>query len=341
MSLVQKIKNELDQLGIKPKKSLGQNFLINEGVYRKIIAAAEIQRGDKVIEVGPGLGTLTQFLADAGAKVIAVEKDHHLADYLKTKFANQKNAQPFDEARKNIDLKEPAPLQQKAESRTENLKRLHSLSKFSGARVTILEEDILKFNPANYKPPASPAGRQTTPYKLVGNIPYYLTSHLLRAILESWPVPRMIVLMLQKEVAQRITAKPPHMSMLAVSVQYYARPKIISYVSHGNFYPPPDVDSAIIRLAPRVQGLGSSEKESEKFRTEPYTLNPKPFFRVVRAGFAGKRKQLGNTLAGGLKLAKNIVEEKLKAVDIDPKRRAETLTLDEWQKITNTFSLQD
>lgn len=274
--LTQQIKKELIKLGIKPKKNMGQNFLINEGVYRKIIAAAEIREGDRVIEIGPGLGTLTKFLTDTGAKVIAIEKDRKLADYLKTKFINQKN-------------------------------------------VRIEEENILKYDVSK---DVSKFDFETS-YKLIGNIPYYITSRLLRTVFENWPTPELIVLMIQKEVAQRITAKPPKMSLLAVSVQYYAEPKIISYVSRGSFYPAPKVDSALIRLQPN--------------QTKRYPLNTKHFFDIVRAGFAGKRKQLGNNLTRELKLAKNIVEKKLKSIGIDPTRRAETLTINEWQKITNIF----
>jgi 16S rRNA (adenine1518-N6/adenine1519-N6)-dimethyltransferase len=272
MAIINQIKNELNQLGIKPKKSLGQNFLINESVYAKIVAALDIKPGGKILEVGPGLGTLTQYLAGVGAEVIAVEKDHMLTEYLKIKFANEK-------------------------------------------RVKIIEDDILKFNPADYS-------LQTTHYKLVGNIPYYLTSHLLRTVFENWPMPESVVLMLQKEVAQRICAKPPNMSLLAVSVQYYARPKIISYVSKNSFWPSPEVDSAVIKFEPKAIA---------------YHLAPSTFFRIVRAGFAGKRKQLGNNLARELKLTKNFVEEKLKSIGVDPIRRAETLTLEEWGTIANTF----
>ncbi|MBI2063824.1 MAG: ribosomal RNA small subunit methyltransferase A [Candidatus Yanofskybacteria bacterium] len=280
MNLSARIKIELNQLGIKPKKSLGQNFLINEGIYKKIVAAAEVQRGDMVIEVGPGLGTLTQFLLDADAEILAIEKDNQLAEYLKTKFADSKN-------------------------------------------VTIVEEDVLRFNPRDTK-----YNIQNTRYKIVGNIPYYLTSHLLKIIFENWLQPEVIVLMLQKEVAQRITAKPPEMNMLAVLVQYHARPKIISYVSHGSFYPPPEVDSAIIKLEFKNRDIESG-------------ADSKNFFKIVKIGFSEKRKQLGNNLSGGLKLEKKIVEEKLKSAGINPTRRAETLTLDEWQRVTNIFSLQD
>jgi len=278
MNLLNIIKKELNALDIKPKKSLGQNFLINEGIYKKIVAALEIKGDDTIIEVGPGLGTLTEYLAESGAKIIAVEKDRKFAAYLKNKFPDRKN-------------------------------------------VRIIEGDILKFNPAYYQ-------LQTINYKVVGNIPYYLTSHLLRIVLEKWPRPRLVVLMLQKEVAQRIIAKPPDMSLLAVSVQYYAKPEITNYVSAGSFYPPPKVDSAIIKLEIRNQKI-----ENRK--------NDKEFFRVVRAGFSGKRKQLANNLSAGLKLSKKEIELKLLAVDVDPRRRAETLTVEEWQKITDILPLRD
>lgn len=289
MNLVVQIKTELGQLGIKPKKGLGQNFLVNEGVYKKIVDALEIKKSDTIVEVGPGLGTLTEFLAATGAEIIAIEKDNHLAEYLKDEFRSQKN-------------------------------------------VMIINEDILKFNPHNTKYLIL-----NTKYKLVGNIPYYLTSHLLRIIFENWPIPELIVLMLQKEVAQRIVAKPPKMSLLAVSVQYYAAPKIISYVSKGSFWPSPEVDSAILKLVSSDQ----FSVVSGKIKTGNWKLKTVNFFKIARAGFAGKRKQLGNTLSGGLKIAKNIVEEKLKSIGVDPMRRAETLTIEEWQKVTNIFLPRD
>ncbi|MEK7154322.1 MAG: 16S rRNA (adenine(1518)-N(6)/adenine(1519)-N(6))-dimethyltransferase RsmA [Patescibacteria group bacterium] len=270
-SISQKIKDELDQLGIEPKKSLGQNFLINEGIYRKIVAALEIKRDETVVEIGPGLGTLTQYLVNAGAKVIAIEKDRRLIDWLKNKFKNN-------------------------------------------PKIKIVENDILKIDPRKL-------GLEKDNYKVVGNIPYYLTSRLIRTVFEKWPHPEKIVLMVQKEVAQRICAKPPEMSLLAVSVQYYSKPKIISYVSRNSFYPAPEVDSAIIKL--ETQNL------------ELKTNEVKNFFKVVRAGFAGKRKQLANNLTAGLKISKQEIRQKLTLIDIDPQRRAETLTIEEWQRITN------
>ncbi len=278
MILLNIIKKELNVLGIKPKKSLGQNFLVNEGVYKKIVAALEIKRSDMIIEVGPGLGTLTGYLAESGAKIIAVEKDRRLIDWLKKKFKAFSN------------------------------------------RIEAIEDDILRMD-------IKKLGIRENDYKVVGNIPYYITSRLIRNILEDWPSPKLVVLMVQKEVAQRIVAKPPNMSLLAVSVQYYAEPKIISYVSAGSFYPPPEVDSAIVKLATRNLELGTSEVKN--------------FFKVAKAGFAGKRKQLINNLAAGLKISKQEIQQKLSLIDINPQRRAETITIEEWQKITNSLFSRD
>src|SRR3989344_8838721 len=156
-------------------------------------------------------------------------------------------------------------------------------------------------------------------WKLVGNIPYYLTSALIRKFLELPGPPSDIILMVQKEVAQRICAKPPQMSILAVSVQFYDEAKIISYVSKSCFWPMPDVDSAIIKIV----RMPSADK-----------VSPAAFFRVIKAGFSSPRKQLGNNLSAGLKIPRREADEILRATNIDPARRAETLTVDEWKKIT-------
>lgn len=279
-----KILERLNLAGIKPRKRLGQNFLVNERVYRRIIEEARIRPSDIVVEVGAGLGTLTDYLAGLAGKVIAIEKDKILAVYLRDRFSDNKN-------------------------------------------VTIVEDDILKFKIENL--PDSQAGLKLKiyEYKLVGNIPYYLTSRLIRKVFEEWPSPKLIIFILQKEVAQRIVASPPNMSLLAVSVQYYAKPEIVSYVSKGSFWPQPKVDSAIIKLVSSDQFLASSDE------AENWKLETRNFFKVVRAGFAGKRKQLSNNLAKNLNLNKSKVQEKLLLSAIAPSRRAETLTVQEWKKI--------
>jgi 16S rRNA (adenine1518-N6/adenine1519-N6)-dimethyltransferase len=279
--IMAKVSRLIHEAGIIPKKSLGQNFLVNEGIYKKIVYALSAKSSDTIVEVGPGLGTLTDHLAATGANIIAIEKDDKLFEYLKKKF-------------RDVD------------------------------HVQIIHNDILKFNPSDYK-------LSTMSYKLVGNIPFYLTSHLIQIVLDSsisgWPTPERIVFMIQKEVAQRMTAKPPKMNLLAVSVQYFSKPEIVAKVSKGSFLPVPKVDSAIIRLTPKIdnnQGLLADDES-------------KNFFRVVKAGFSNSRKQLANNIASGLHLPKSEVIAKLSSINIAHERRAETLTLDEWQKISNIF----
>lgn len=189
----------------------------------------------------------------------------------------------------------------------ENLKE-----KFKNTNVEIVKEDILKLDPSRYSLVASG-------YKVIGNIPYYITSHLLKTIFESasWRMaqPSLIVLTVQKEVAQRIVAKPPHMSLLALSVQFYSEPKIVSYVSRGSFRPMPKVDSAIIRLAPRLpEGLLLENPEARIL-----------FFKLIKTAFAGKRKQLKNTIGLGI----------LNKAGIRPESRPEELSLEDWLKIAS------
>lgn len=276
------IKDLLNQYDLKPKKSLGQNFLINPKIYEDIINAADIKKGDKIIEIGAGIGTLTDYLAKAVGKegeVIGIEKDSQFVKILKDRFKNNQN-------------------------------------------VIIKEGDILKYTPRVLNITERPATKKT--YKIIGNIPYYLTSQLLRIIFEKWPVPKLIVLMVQKEVAKRIIAKPPKSNLLAVSVQYFSDPKIIQTVNKRSFWPQPGVDSAIIRLESRIQNL-----ESREFS--------KKFFKIVKAGFSEKRKQLANSLSRGLGASKTRIEQILENSEVNPSRRAETLTIEEWKKITKTY----
>src|SRR3989344_4163356 len=259
---------------IIPKKSLGQNFLVNQGVLNKIIVAAEIKKDDIILEVGPGTGNLTKKLASAAKEVIAVEKDGRLIDQLKTKFSENGN-------------------------------------------VKIIEGDILEFNPEAYS-------LKSGEYKIVANIPYYITSHFLRIIFESagWRMaqPKLIVLMIQKEVAQRIMAKPPHMNLLALSVQFYAEPKIISSVSRGSFRPIPKIDSAIIKLETRDTRHETREKQEK-------------LFEIIRAGFSEKRKQLIGNLAKNFGATKEKIKNILSSAGINENARAENLSLEEWQKL--------
>ena len=270
MDLLKQMKEICRIYEISPQRSKGQNFLVTEGVYDKIIASADISSEDTIVEVGPGLGFLTAKLAKQAKKVIAVELDDRLAAVLKIAIDSQG---------------------------VEN--------------VEIVNQDILKFNPENIGP-----------YKIVANIPYNISSILLRTFLGSNNRPGIMVLMLQKEVAERIVAQAPDMSLLALSVQFYGTPQIIKEVKAGNFWPEPKVDSAILKITIKKNKYSSEEQ--------------KLFFRLAKIGFAAKRKMLKNNLCGGLKLKgedKKIVEELMEKLAFNPRVRAEDLRLEDWENL--------
>jgi len=260
----------LRQSGIRPKKRLGQHFLIDEAILDTIVVAAELSSEDTVIEIGPGLGILTGELARRAGKVIAVELDTRLASLLK--------------------------------------RRLASL-----ANVDVINADILKVSPSQLLETKSD-------YKVVANLPYYITSPILRRFVEASPKPSLMVVMVQKEVGEAIVAGPGKMSLLAVSLQVYSKPKIISHVPSQSFYPQPKVDSAIVR----------------------FDLLPQPavkvadingFFQVVKCGFTSPRKQLHNSLAQGMGVKPAEVALLLERAGIESQRRAETLSLEEWARL--------
>lgn len=256
-------------IGINPKRSKGQNFLINEKIYNDIIKAADLKKTDEVLEVGPGLGFLTVKLKKEAARVVAVELDDELANYLKIGFGAS------DEE-----------------------------------KVKVVNLDILKFNL-----PAEFSGN----YKIVANLPYNITSIFLRMVLSGACRPELLVLMLQKEVAERIVATAPDMSLLALSIQYYADAVIIKNVPAGNFWPEPKVESAIIKIVVRPE-LHNAEID-------------KLFFRMAKAGFSAKRKMLKNNLVGGLKIKPEIIINTLNKIGLDIKVRAEDLSLADWHKL--------
>ena len=162
-------------------------------------------------------------------------------------------------------------------------------------------------------------------YKVIANIPYYITAKIIRLFLESQNPPTAMVLMVQKEVAERITAKPGKMSLLAVSVQYYAQPEMLFAVSKNSFFPVPEVDSAIIRITHNMERKAQNKEEAKKF------------FRVVKAGFSAKRKTLVNNLSNAFHLEKNIVEETLKKIPLSVTVRAQELSIADWKKLSELF----
>jgi 16S rRNA (adenine1518-N6/adenine1519-N6)-dimethyltransferase len=271
------IKPLLRQFNLRPKKSLGQNFLVDEHALSHIAQAAEIAPDDLVLEIGPGLGSLTCHLADAARHVIAIEIDRSLIPPLRSVLAARSN-------------------------------------------VSIVEGDILQLDPTELL--SHHHTNALSHYKVVANIPYYITSAIIRHLLETEIKPQVIVLTIQLEVAQRIVARPDDMNLLAVGVQFYGVPRIVQRIPAGAFYPVPDVDSAVVRIdlpdQPRV-----SVKDVDTF------------FRVAKTGFGQKRKQLHNSLAAGLPVKHERIVQVLNEVGIDPKRRAETLTLDEWGRLSD------
>lgn len=276
----------LRRFGLRAKKGLGQHFLIDEEVLKLITSAAELTPTDIVMEIGPGLGVLTRELARQAGWVIAVELDSQLAAILKQTPGS------FD-------------------------------------NVTIINKDIRQIEPSalirEEKKRFPAAIANSLGYKLVANLPYYITSPVLRHFLEASLKPQIMVIMVQKEVAEAIVAEPGQMSVLSISVQFYGKPRIISYVPARCFYPVPEVDSAILQVIPYAQPPVAVTDE-------------KSFFELVRAGFSAPRKQLGNSLAQGLGLTKTKALSLLKEADIMPQRRAETLTLDEWAQLWQVFT---
>jgi 16S rRNA (adenine1518-N6/adenine1519-N6)-dimethyltransferase len=267
----------LRKYDLRPNKRLGQNFLMDDSALRKIIAAAEIKRREIVIEIGPGLGSLTRYLAVEAYLVITVELDARFLPPLREVLAPHKNVVVIQGDILNQDI----------------------------------EATLLKHDPHGF----------SKGYLVVANIPYYITSAVIRHILESKVKPDRMILTVQKEVAMRICAAPPNMSLLALSVQVFGNPVISAKIPAGAFFPPPKVDSAIIQI----------DLYSSPLIPPPYL---DVFFRLAKAGFSQKRKKLRNSLSAGMGLSKLKVEGLLNNVNIDYNRRAETLTMVEWRELT-------
>ena len=260
---------------IKMSKKLGQNFLIKRGIVDEIVHAAELTPGEPVLEVGPGIGTLTQGLAQSGADVTAIELDRRLLEVLDTTLASYDN-------------------------------------------VRIVHGDVLKLDVAtimNHKP-----------FKVVANLPYYITTPIIMSLLESkLPIERLVV-MVQKEVALRMVAKPgtKDYGALSVAVQYYTEPDIVLDVPPKSFLPAPAVTSSVIRCV---------------LRDKPPVdvIDEKLFFRVVKAGFAQRRKTFSNTMKT-TGLSRDRIEELLAKANIDGQRRGETFTLQEFADVANAWA---
>jgi len=262
-----------------PKKSLGQHWLYDDTTLEAICDSADVKTGDTVLEVGPGLGTLTCKLLQRGAVVTAVEFDHDLAVNL------IKN------------------LSEDGRLGAEELKRLQ-----------VIESDILQFDLRQM-----PAG-----YKVVANIPYYLTSNLIRVITEAERHFSTAAILIQKEVAERVVALPGDMSILSVTAQFYCDASLGAFVPAKLFTPPPKVDSQVLVLRYREQPLFED-------------VAPKLFFRLVKAGFSQKRKTLQNSLSGGLAISKQEAAELLQSAGITTTARAQELSLQQWERLYRAY----
>ncbi|RYL88176.1 16S rRNA (adenine(1518)-N(6)/adenine(1519)-N(6))-dimethyltransferase RsmA [Sporolactobacillus sp. THM7-4] len=264
------------------KKSLGQNFLIDDNILKRIVASADLTEDSYVLEIGPGAGALTQFLAERAKKVIAVEIDRRLEPIL-----------------------------------SETLKEYDNISVHFG--------DVLKMDLNSLIKDECPPD---TPITVVANLPYYVTTPILMKLLTNDLPVRTIVVMIQKEVASRLEAEPGQKSYgsLSIAVQYMAHPKIMMTVPKTVFIPQPNVDSAVIRLDVR------SEK---KVRVQDESF----FFRLIRASFAQRRKTLINNLMNNLysREQKTALLAALKTCGIDPGRRGETLTIEEFARLSDTL----
>lgn len=278
------VRRQLRTWNLRPDKGLGQNFLVDPTILRRVAAAAELTSRDIVLEVGAGTGTLTQYLAQEAGHVLALELDPRLMPILEDELSEYGN-------------------------------------------VTVIQGDVLGLDPGTLISEASEKfDVSEVSYKVVGNLPYYITSAILRHLLEADRQPELMVVTVQYEVARRIVAQPGDMSVLAVSVQFYGDPTLLFRIKAGSFYPSPTVDSAVIRVDVHDSPpLPEDEVEA--------------FFQVVRAGFSQRRKQLHNALSAGMgdRLSKDEAVARLEKIGLDHRRRAQSLSVEEWIDVTRAL----
>jgi 16S rRNA (adenine1518-N6/adenine1519-N6)-dimethyltransferase len=264
----------LSYLDIRPSKGMGQNFLFDRDVVRRVVDTAGLDQTSVVVEIGPGLGIMTEELLARAGRVIAIELDRRLGAHLRHLFGDRSN-------------------------------------------FTLVEGNALDIDPADVVP-------SNAVYQVVANLPYSVASAITRHALEATRPPSKLTLMVQKEVAERMTASPPQMSILGVATQFYANAEIAFVVPPDVFVPKPKVESAVVQISTKP-ALPLPREEIESF------------FRIVNAGFRQKRKQVANSLSAELKLPKATVQEVLERAGIDPMRRAETISVEEWVGLWRAF----
>lgn len=267
---IETLKSILSHYHLNPNKTYGQNFLMDETILEDMIDVAEVGKDDVVLEVGPGIGNLTERLLARAKKVISIEKDPQFVTVLKLLKKQHKN--------------------------------------FEYELGDVLSVDFQKL-----------IGKEN--YKVVANIPYYITGKIVQLFVKAEHKPESLTLLMQKEVAENIVAKPGQLNLLAISTQLYGEARLVTVVQANKFYPAPKVDSAVVHI--KLFGKPKYKIEDEK-----------KLFGVMRACFTGKRKQLHNTLTNNLKLDKVVVEKILQELKIDPKVRPQQLTIQQWLDLT-------
>lgn len=262
----------LRELEVSPSKALGQNFLHDRKIVRRIVSVAEVDETTNVLEVGPGLGILTEELISKAGTVTAIELDERLAERLQNHF---------------------------------------------DGRARVVQGDILETDVSELMSGA--------PYVVVANLPYSIATAAIQRILEASHPPTRLIIMVQREVAERMASRPPDMSILSAAVQFYSKPKIQFRIGNGAFIPRPRVESAVIRL---------DRHESLPLPDSHHSL----FFRLMKGGFAQKRKRVDNSIAASLGLNKRDVRAAVEQAGIDPSRRAETLDIPDWVRLVHAAS---
>ena len=295
MDLLNQTKYLIKKTGLKPDKLNGQNFCVDEAVIKKMIEASGINSQDTVLEVGPGFGFLTIELLKKAKKVIAVELDKQLIKTLRR----------LESAYPNLEIVEGDILQ-------------FPISNYQFSKNFQGQNFQLQKQTANHKP-------QTINHKIVANLPYSITSAFLKKFLTAKSKPESMTLLVQKEVAERICARPGQMSLLTISVQLYGCPKIIQTIGPESFWPAPQVDSAILHID-NILPYQFSAQASEKV-----------FWQVVKSGFSSKRKQLHNNFKNSLHLNANQAEKMLESSGINKEIRAQELNIENWLKLAHFF----
>lgn len=275
----------LRRLGVRPVKGLGQHFLVDRAVLETIVGASDLVPGDTVVEVGPGLGILTEELVKRAGRVVAIEVDARLSSTLRERLSHCEN-------------------------------------------LTVVQADVLDMDSQELAGMLGVPGTGGLAYKVVANLPYYAAAPILRHFLEAPLKPSLMVVTVQKEVAQAVAAEPGAMTILAVSIQFYGKPRIVGYVPATSFYPRPKVDSAIVRIDVYPEPAATVSSVSS-------------FFELVRAGFSAPRKQLRNSLAQGLGVPLGEAARLLRRAEIAAQRRPETLSIHEWATLHRHFAAED